>query len=402
MARDGERGRGDWKARLGSQNSGPYAEDSGDTGPVDIVAVRRDDALIDAIAGDGTVSTDSDEEYQLATLLASWRSDIVDEPLPAGPDLDDIVAAVNQEIGARQTRVNATKRGHLRLVRPLMGAAAAIALIAGGMTAFSYNAEPGDPLWKVKEVVFSQQAQTTIAQNAQGDMAKAQDLIAAGHPDQAKPLLASAQASAGQISDSGRKQTLNDRWNQVWTQLQAKAPEIAASLIPSGVPVPTLPNSSALPTTLPSWPNSGHPGSGTPSTTRDPRILQGTPGQPTSPHSPVSTVPGGGVTLPTTLPGTPPTSHSNPPTTVVPPTTRPGGHEPGSTVQPTGLPTSIVVVPTMGTGPTTHPVPTENPLPTQHSLPSAHTGPVVPSTVHIPSGDGLPSGGGLLPGGGIK
>src|SRR5438132_3834378 len=128
MARDGERGRGDGRARRGSQNSGPYAEDSGDAGPVDIIAVRRDDALIDAIAADRAVETDSAQEYQLATLLANWRSEIVDEPLPAGPDLDDIVAAVSQEIGARQARVEAGKRRHLRLVRPLMGAAAAIAL----------------------------------------------------------------------------------------------------------------------------------------------------------------------------------------------------------------------------------------------------------------------------------
>ncbi|WP_157122051.1 anti-sigma-D factor RsdA [Nocardia miyunensis] len=400
MARDGERGRGDWKARLGSQNSGPYAEDSGDTGPVDIAAVRRDDALIDAIAGDGTVSTGSDEEYQLATLLASWRADIVDEPLPAGPDLDDIVAAVNQEIGARQARVNATKRGHLRLVRPLMGAAAAVALIAGGMTAFSYNAEPGDPLWKVKEVVFSQQAQTTIAQNAQGDMAKAQDLIAAGHPDQAKSLLASAQAGAGQISDSARKKTLTNQWNQVWTALHDKAPEIAASLLPSGVPVPTLPNSVVLPTTLPSWPSGGHPSSGTTSTTRDPRLLQGTAGSSTSPQAPVSTVPGGN-----TVQTNPSSTHSNSPTTVVPPTTRPGGHEPTGTVQPSSAPTSVRVVPTMDTGPTTHqiptgdqmstgnPIPTENSLPTQHSLPTVQ--PVVP-TVHVPTG------GGFLPGGGFR
>ncbi|WP_268808480.1 anti-sigma-D factor RsdA, partial [Nocardia brasiliensis] len=59
MARDGGRGRGDWKARLGSRNSGPYADASGDTGPVDIAAVRRDDVLIDAIASDGQVRTDS-------------------------------------------------------------------------------------------------------------------------------------------------------------------------------------------------------------------------------------------------------------------------------------------------------------------------------------------------------
>src|SRR3977135_4132847 len=102
MARDGERGRGDWKARLGSRNSSPYGDGcgGGDTGPVDIAAVRRDDALIDAIASNGPVRTDSAEEYQLATLLADWRAELISPPLPGEPNLDEIVAAVNQEIGA--------------------------------------------------------------------------------------------------------------------------------------------------------------------------------------------------------------------------------------------------------------------------------------------------------------
>jgi|GEM_PF-451294 len=410
MARDGERGRGDWKARLGSHNSGPYADDSGDSGPVDIVAVRRDDALIDAIASDGPVETDSDEEFQLAALLASWRSEIVDEELPAGPDLDEIVAAVNQEIGARQVRAVANKRGHLRLVRPLMGAAAAIALIAGGMTAFSYSAQPGDPLWKVKEVVFSEQAQTTIANTATDDMAKAQIMIDQHEPERAKALLQSAHTNATQVNDPGRQKTLTNHWNQVWTSLNSQAPAIAASLLPTPPTVTGLPTTPAVPTSSASLP----PGGGlTPPTGSD---LGTKPGQPTT--QPGQTLPGGipwpstlpgGIPVPPlptgiTLPGSPP-PHSGPPTPAGPPsvpaTTVPPIKPGPPTVAPTHAPT---VQPTSRPGTISVPtavVPPEKPgplpgRPTVPSMPTAHPGPIVPTTFPM-----LPPAlpGGLLPGG---
>ncbi|MBF6172586.1 anti-sigma-D factor RsdA [Nocardia blacklockiae] len=361
MARDGERGRGDWKARLGSHNSDPYAEASGDSGPVDIAAVRRDDALIDAIAGDGPVTTDSTEEFQLATLLANWRAEIVEEALPAGPDLDAVVAAVNQEIGARQARVNVARRSHLRLVRPLMGAAAALALIFGGMTAFSYSAQPGDPLWRVKEVVFSQQAQTTIAQRAEDDLTKAQTLIDQGRVEQASALLASSRNTATQVDDGKRRNQLEERWNQLYAQLNTIAPDIAATLTP-----PSQPKSTGKPQ-LPSSGTSGtqQPGeSGTkPSTTFDPRTLGTDPSEPntgpvTKPTVPTTpslpTEPAEPTTgRPTTLPQEPPTVEPTVvPTTIgstgVPafPPSQPGGRPVEPTARPTvpsiGVPTAIL------------------------------------------------------------
>ncbi|WP_024802267.1 anti-sigma-D factor RsdA [Nocardia sp. BMG51109] len=354
MARDGERGRGDWKARRGSHNSDPYADASGDTGPVDIAAVRRDDTLIDAIAGDGPVTTDSPEEYQLATLLANWRAEIVEEPLPGGPDLDAVVAAVNQEIGARQARVNVGRRSRLRLVRPLMGAAAAVALIFGGTTAFSYSAQPGDPLWRVKEVVFSQQAQTTIAQRADDDLTAAQNFIDQGQPERAQPLLEGVRHTATQVDDGQRKHELEERWNQLVAQLNAKAPDIAASLAPltpsntSGRPQPsTTDRPGSRPTTTPDigilgGTGSNEPDSGEPSTK---------PGStaPTFPSLPTSGLP----TLPQEPPSNEPTAG---PTTIgstgasIPdfPSGRPGSRPDQNTVRPSLPqvgPTTVILPP---------------------------------------------------------
>ncbi|WP_084514178.1 anti-sigma-D factor RsdA [Nocardia acidivorans] len=370
MARDGERGRGDWK-RLGSQDSGPYAEASGDTGPVDIAAVRRDDALIDAISGDGPVQTGTTEEYQLAALLANWRAEILDEPMPAGPDLDTIVAAVNQEIGARQARIGAQSGARLRLVRPILGSAAALALIFGGLTAFSYNANPGDPLWRVKEVVFSEQAQSTVVSRADSDLAQAQELINQGRPEQAKALLESASANVSHVNDSGKKDDLQDRWQQVLTSLAKVAPDLATSLMPtppvqvpvtSHVPVTTLPGGvTVVPTTV--------AGTGGDSTvpTYDPRGLD-------------STQPGTGPTTLPTQPGT------------VPPTQPPTG-EPSQpvTVQPTAGPSTVAEPPT-GAPLTTAPAGGQQPV-TQP--PVEKPAPVVPTAAPtlvptIPSVPGVP------------
>ncbi|MGX1806424.1 anti-sigma-D factor RsdA [Nocardia sp. NPDC055321] len=371
MARDGERGRGDGK-RLGSQNSGPYAETSGDSGPVDIAAVRRDDALIDAISGDGPVQTGTSEEYQLAALLADWRAEILEEPMPAGPDLDTIVAAVNQEIGARDARIGAQAgRGRLRLVRPLLGAAAALALVFGGLTAFSYSAEPGDPLWRVKEVVFSEQAQTTVVARADSDLAEAQLLISQNRPEEAKAVMERASANAGQVNDSGKKDDLLDRWQQLYTQLQEIAPTIASSLAPvptttavkptTNPAVSTTPDNTVLGTTLPNTPGGGD------TTTDDPRGIDTLPGTvpPTGgPVTPLPETPG-----PSTVP-TQPSVDSPPPSTV------PGT---GGTTSPASLPEPGGTLPPGG--------PVTAPSAEQPSVPA----PVVPPQTLPSAGGGLPN-----------
>ncbi|WP_280245729.1 anti-sigma-D factor RsdA [Nocardia abscessus] len=371
MARDGERGRGDWKARLGSRNSGPYAEASGDTGPVDIAAVRRDDALIDAIASDGPVHTDSAEEYQLATLLADWRAELIAPPMSAEPDLDAIVAAVNQEIGARQVRIGAHSGGRLRLLRPIMGTAAALALVIGGMTAFSYNAEPGDPLWRVKEVVFSEQAQTTVVQRADTDLSEASTLVTQ-NPAQAKVRLERAKENAAQVSDPDKRAELMTEWERLLAELSKVDKELADQL---GSTVPKTTDPRATPgTSATTKPNSTTSGGST--------ILQ-QPGEQTDKPSPSAdaTAPNGGGT--SNGGGTPTTA---PPVTTPPPaaTTPPATGEPAPPQQP---PTTDVKPPTGGptadTGSPTVAPPPQQPAtrpPTQdNNQPPTFSVPIIPN-----------------------
>ncbi|MCP2317654.1 Anti-sigma-D factor RsdA to sigma factor binding region [Nocardia amikacinitolerans] len=361
MARDGERGRGDWKARRGSRNSGPYAGGTGDTGPVDIAAVRRDDALIDAIASDGPVQTDSAEEFQLAALLADWRAELITPPLPGDPDLDAVVAAVNQEIGARKVRVGAVNRGRLRLVGPIAGTAAALALVFGGVTAFSYSAEPGDPLWRVKEVVFSEQAQTTVVQRAGNELDQAERALAQNNPAQAKALLERASVNVDQVSDSGKKQDLQSEWQRLLTQLRGISPEAAAAL------------EEAVTSTQPR--PSGTTGT-TPPTTTQPAQETTNTNQMVPPVS--ATTPPTTVAVEPSLPPTQPTRPTTqPPVTTVPNNTAPVEEPPTQSPPTTQLPTTVVVPSADSAEPPTQP---------------ATRSPVVedgPGTVIVPS---LPGG----------
>jgi len=306
---------------------------------VDIAAVRRDDALIDAIVSGGPVQTDSAEEFQLAALLADWRTELIEPPMPSAPDLDAVVAAVNQEVGARKVRVGAQTRGKLRLLYPITGAAAALALIIGGTTAFSYSAEPGDPLWRVKEVVFSEQAQSTVVQRADNELSQAEQALAQGDYNQAAALLERAQTNVDQVSDDGKKQDLESEWQQLLTQLRELSPELATQLEqtvrPSTQPRPGTttvvdPTTGNTVTMLP--PNNG--ATTGPANPTQAGVPSETADVTTEPPADSTTEP------PTTAPPTsePPTTEV--PATEVPPTTAPsnGG----------GLPSGII--PTLPSG----------------------------------------------------
>ncbi|UOT01505.1 anti-sigma-D factor RsdA [Rhodococcus opacus] len=343
------------------RNGNPDADLPGDDAPVDVAAVRRDDALIDAIAGGGPVATDSPEQYELALLLTNWRADIVATPMPTGPLLDDVIAAIDAS-DARSARSAA--RGKLRLLRPIAGAAAAIAVVMGGATIFSYNAAPGDPLWSVKSVVFSQQADSTVAQiDTTSQLQEAERLIAAGDAEAAKNLLEGAADRSGGVRDADLRNEL-DVWR---AKLAAEVDKIAPTTPPAATTTPGTTTTDA-PT----------------QTTELPAIVPGTPGSTTAPG--VEQLPG---TLPTDLqiPGLPPTSLPPLPTTTLtlPPETLPStSPEPTITMVPppqpplpvpSDNPTTQPPPPTPSDNPTTQPPTQQPPPPEPSSAPLPPPGP---------------------------
>ena len=340
-------------AKSSDRNGNPDADLPDDDAPVDLAAVRRDDALIDAIAGGGPGATDSPEQDQLALLLTNWRADIVSTPMPTGPLLDDVIAAIDASDNVRSARSAA--RGKLRLLRPIAGAAAAIAVVMGGATIFSYNAEPGDPLWSVKSVVFSQQADSTVAQiDTTSQLQEAERLIAAGDAESAKNLLDGAADRSGGVRDADMRNEL-DVWR---AKLAAEVEKIAPTTPPAATTTPGTTTTGApsqtaeLPATVPGTPGSTTvPGAELLPGTQLPTDLQ-IPGLPPIPLPQLPTIPPQPPLPPETMPSTSPdpTIMQLPilppdnPTTLPPTQQQPSQQQQPSTVP---LPTTTTPVPVL-------------------------------------------------------
>ncbi|MFX1757923.1 anti-sigma-D factor RsdA [Rhodococcus sp. As11] len=325
---------------------------------VDLAAVRRDDTLIDAIAGNGLVETKDTEEYELATLLADWRAEILADPMPAGPDLDEVVAAVHRELGTRET-LTATpevpplrprSRGQLRLLRPLAGAAALVAVAVGAATAVSYGAEPGDPLWGVKQVVFSEQAQSTEARiDTTSTLERAEQLIAEGNAEEARELLTSAESRSGDVRDAQERDALGDWLHRLADELGKMMPQLPPPPVPAvpAVPAPgvVVPPPATAPGTegqLPAPSTGAESGTTVPPTTTTvpPTILQAPPPvSNTTTPSPTAPPPPSSTPAPSVPSESPPPTSASP--TSVPTTTasspRPTQNGPGTDLAPASV-----------------------------------------------------------------
>jgi hypothetical protein len=171
-------------------------------GPVDLAAVRADDALLDAIAGGavlGGVGSHEDvfgrpgqDDDHLAAILAAWKADIEADPMPELVSLDEATEAVEAGHEARERRV-----GRARRRMPFAVAAAAIAVALAGFTVAVHSAQPGDTMFGLTKVLFSQQADNAQkAQAARSTIEQANTAIRRGDPATAQSLL---QSAAGQI-----------------------------------------------------------------------------------------------------------------------------------------------------------------------------------------------------------
>ncbi|MYR06243.1 hypothetical protein GTV32_07915 [Gordonia sp. SID5947] len=189
--------------------------------PIDMTSMHVDDEFIDALSQDLPVPTHDDTEYQLAELLSGWRHETLAEPLPELPTVDEVEAAIAATERARRGR------GMIRHLRVASGAAAIVVIAGAGLTVLAEGSSPGDPLWGVKRVVFSEAAtQTQASMDVQSNLEKAEAAVAAGDPQQAAELIAKAQKDLGPVRDS---ETLN-RMKDWIDRLRAQAEKTGASL----------------------------------------------------------------------------------------------------------------------------------------------------------------------------
>ncbi|MGL4305720.1 MAG: anti-sigma-D factor RsdA [Mycobacteriaceae bacterium] len=260
--------------------------------PVDFAAVQSDDALINAIAGDGSVQAATSVDYELASLLAGWRGELLSTPTPISPTLDEVCVAldggfIDDELVAKPVR-RALRIGFTQV---LAGAAAVVAVAIGGLTIFTYDAQPGDALFGVKQAIFGDQARSDqILVAARTDLAEAERRIAAGDKQSAQALLAEIAGRVNGVTKTSDREALQEWLNRLDEQISTEVtePSVESSVEPE---VPLVPSESTT---------SSRQISTAPSTTADSSTVVTPPSvTSTTPPSPseTTTLPSGTTTL---------------------------------------------------------------------------------------------------------
>lgn len=264
----------------------PGAGDDAVDGPVDLAAVRADDGLLDAIAGtgasgglgaygadygfsDGLTSPGHVDDDRIAAVLAAWKADIEADPMPELVTLDEAVEAVTAGHEARSRVVGRTRRR-----MPFAIAAAAAVVAVTGLTVAVHGSGPGDTLFGVNKVLFSQHAaQAQKVHDVRQNITEANAAIARRDYAAARQALQQADIVLPAIAPQEQAPLTAER-DKVQSSLSPSAPNTPPGTTPSG----TSSSTSGRPSG-PGTSGSGQPPAVTPSSSAK------------SPSSPLTTSP---------------------------------------------------------------------------------------------------------------
>ncbi|MBN9108726.1 MAG: hypothetical protein J0I34_08070 [Pseudonocardia sp.] len=300
----------------------------------DLMAVQSDDALIDALArgyggGDG-----GGEDDRIAAMLAAWKAEVDADPIPELVDTDTALATIMavtggpidvdttvfpavpadveatgprgavgaeaEDVAATVTPMRRSRRPgkRARHLVPLAGAAALIVVAVTGVSIGAHSAQPGDALFGVTEVLYTETAQSRqAAVDAQAGIVAVKESLASGDTSGAAAQLTNVETLMAKVKPEDGAPVLQANQRFLTMKLQeTPAGQKADPEAPlrDGTPAPAPPS---------------------------------IPGKPSTPTSP--STPGGSVT---STPSAPPTTSTRPPSTTTAPTTT---QSPSGTVRPT-------------------------------------------------------------------
>ena len=253
--------------RLGNTGEGP-AEDPECGRPLDLSALRDDDALLDAL-GAGLIRPDepypgcAESDRELVAMLAAWVAQARPDETEPLPDLDPLplsipaaaagrrarprLAAVpppvpQPAIALRPDRPADTRRGLLAIFgRRLAAAALLVGLASSGLAAGMASSEPGASTAVVSRVSFAERARSVAAAaQVTDELQSARTALEEGRREDAARLLASAGNQLPAVRpDDGRAQLGRDhrRLSQVLTA--SGGPPAAGDLVLAG-PAPVV------------------------------------------------------------------------------------------------------------------------------------------------------------------
>ncbi len=242
--------------------------------PIDLMAVQADDELIDAIAAGrplpGTAHGHRADD-RITTLLQAWRDDVVAEPmrpLVTGAEADAALRA-GQRMSATGPRHSASRTStRNRHLIPLAGAAAALTIMMSGVAMGAHGAEPGDALWTVSKVLYSERAASVEKKvEVEDRLQKVKTALTEGRTDDAKRELDAAGTDLTVVRTEEGKEDLAEQQAFLATKLEETPPGTAVDPAELEQPAPAPdPRRRPAPSSVPPSPSVSPSPSGTVST----------------------------------------------------------------------------------------------------------------------------------------
>ena len=231
-------------------DDGTDDDDTDDTDGADLAdlsLIQADDALLDALGGTDPCVDGQLADQELSTLLLSWRRDVDGEPFDELVDVDTAASVI--------AAARAPRRRH-RLLVPLASAAAVLAIAFTGVGVVARDARPGDPLWGLTRVLYSEHARSVeAAASVRADLDTARSLLAGGRIAEARDVLQRVESQLGVVNTEDGRNDLTARHESLVEALRTRAPH-PPSTHPGASPTGgQTPPPTPAPSTTPSAPS---------------------------------------------------------------------------------------------------------------------------------------------------
>lgn len=253
----------------------------------DLSAVQADDRLLDALGSATPGAAGSLVDDELNALLLAWRNEVETPPFGELVDTETAIATIQ---AARPQPVS-----RHRFLIPLASAAAVLAIAFTGVSLVARDAQPGDALWGLTRVLYSEHAKSIeAAAIVRHDLDSARLALREGKVTEAREKLNKVEASLGSVSTADGKAQLEEKHKELEKELDTNT---STASPPSTTPPVTQPTEPTKPST-----SSAPPSSEPPVTTQPSASISSEPPPPPPPTSngenppPPPADPGTGVT----------------------------------------------------------------------------------------------------------
>jgi anti-sigma-D factor RsdA-like protein len=233
------------------------SDDRSDTGgdpfSGDLSGIQADDALLDALGGKDPERVGDLVQDDLNAMLLAWRHDVDSQAVSDLVDTDTAVATI--------AAARPQPRARHRFLIPLASAAAVLAIAFTGVSLVARDAQPGDPLWGLTRVLYSDHAQSVEAAVAVNtDLEAARAALREGKVNEAKDALDKAGVQLPKVSADDGHVDLSQKHTQLMDELVATTPTTVNTTAdsPTKKPKPTKttePSSSSVRPTDPTTPS---------------------------------------------------------------------------------------------------------------------------------------------------